>query len=144
MTPLAMACGPAMNATVFAATFGTYLAADQVADYWCQSSAQAARKGLPGWAGRRACAGHVATYTLTLAVLLTLAAWQLALPVSPGRVVAGLAVSAATHYFADRRGPLKTLAGLLGKGEFWTSGEGLASGAAHLDLLCTKSAGDTR
>jgi len=132
-----------MAAAVFAAVFGAYLAGHQVADYWIQTSAQASRKGMPGWAGRRACAAHVATYTLTLAGCLTLAAWRLALPVRPGWAAAGLAVSAITHYFADRRTPLARLADTLGasvlpgKGEFWRSGEGLASGAAHLDLLCT-------
>lgn len=118
---------------MFAAVFGVYLAGHQIADYWVQTSAQAMRKGLPGWAGRRACASHVATYTLTLAVFLAVAAWRLSLPVSPGWAAAGLAVSAATHYFADRRKPLARLAGLVGNGEFWRSGEGLAAGAAHLD-----------
>ncbi len=120
-------------AAVFAAALGAYLAGHQVADYWVQTSAQAMRKGLPGWPGRRACAAHVTFYTLTLAGFLALAAWWLALPVSPGWAAAGLAVSAVTHYFADRRKPLARLADLAGSGEFWRSGEGLASGAAHLD-----------
>ena len=98
-----------------------------------QTSHQAMRKGLPGWAGRIACAKHVATYTLTLAACLALAAWRLSLPVSIGWAATGLAVSALTHYFADRRKPLAKLADLLGNGGFWRSGEGLASGAAHLD-----------
>jgi len=120
-------------ATVFAVVFGAYLTAHHVADYWVQTSHQAMRKGLPGWAGRRACTAHVASYTLTLAAFLALAAWRLALPVSPGWATAGMAVSAVTHYFADRRTPLRRVADLTGKGEFWRSGEGLASGAAHLD-----------
>jgi hypothetical protein len=120
-------------AVLFAAVFGAYLAGHQIADYWVQTSTQAMGKGLPGWAGRRACAAHVATYHLTLAACLALAAWRLSLPVSPGWAGAGLAVSAVTHYFADRRKPLARLATLLGNGEFWRSGEGLASGAAHLD-----------
>jgi hypothetical protein len=120
-------------ATMFAVVLGAYLTGHTVADYWVQSSAQAMRKGLPGWAGRRACAAHVATYTLTLAGFMALAAWRLALPVSPAHAVAGLLVSAVTHYFADRRTPLRRVADLVGKGGFWRSGEGLASGAAHLD-----------
>jgi hypothetical protein len=120
-------------AVVFAVAFAAYLAGHQVGDYWVQTSGQAARKGLPGWAGRRACAAHVAAYTLTLAAFLALAAWWLAVPVSPAWAAAGLSVSAVTHYFADRRIPLRELAGTLGKGQFWASGEGLASGAAHLD-----------
>lgn len=120
-------------AVVFAAAFGAYLAGHQVADYWVQTDAQARGKGAPGWAGRRACAAHVTTYTLTLAGCLAVAAWRLALPVSPGWAAAGLAVSALTHYFADRRTPLARLADATGRGGFWRSGTGLASGAAHLD-----------
>lgn len=120
-------------AVVFAAVFGVYLAGHQIADYWVQRESQALGKGLPGWAGRRACAAHVAAYTLTLAGLLALAAWWLVLPVSPGWAAAGLAVSAVTHYFADRQRPLRWVADRLGKGGFWHFGDGLASGAAHLD-----------
>jgi len=120
-------------AAVFAAVFTAFFAGHQVADYWGQRSWEAAGKGLPGWAGRRACASHVAGYTLILAVFLAVAAWQLALPVSPGRAAAGLAVSAVTHYFADRRRPLERLARLAGKGELWSAGQGLAVGSAYLD-----------
>jgi hypothetical protein len=126
-------------AATFAAVSAAYAAGHQVGDYWVQTGVQAMRKGLPGWAGRRACAAHVVTYTLTLAGFLALAAWQFALPVAPGWAAAGLAVSAVTHYLADRRRPLQRLADALGasavpgKGEFWRCGEGLASGAAHLD-----------
>jgi hypothetical protein len=38
-----------------------------------------------------------------------------------------------THYFADRRAPLRRLAGEVGAGGFWRTGEGLATGAALLD-----------
>lgn len=117
----------------FAVVFGAYLAGHQVGDYWVQTGAQAARKGRPGWAGRRACAAHVATYTLTLAAFLALAETVLGFTVSTWHEAAGLAVSAVTHYFADRRAPLRALARALGKEAFWDSGQGLASGAAHLD-----------
>jgi hypothetical protein len=119
---------------LFAAVFAAFAVGHQVGDYWVQTNAQAVRKGLPGWPGRRACAAHVATYTLTVAACLALASWWLALPVRPGWAAAGLAVSAVTHYFADRRRPLERLASLIpGKLGFWRAGEGLASGAAHLD-----------
>jgi hypothetical protein len=120
-------------AAVFAAVFAAYFAGHQVADFWAQTSHQALCKGLPGWEGRRACAAHVAVYTAVLAVFLTAAAGLLGLPVSPGRAAAGLAVSAVTHYLADRRRPLERLARLVGKGEFWDYGEGTASGSACLD-----------
>lgn len=123
-----------MTAAVFAAVFVAYAAGHQVGDYWVQTNGQAARKGLPGWPGRRACAAHVATYTLALTACLALAWWWLALPLHRGPVTAGLAVSAVTHYFADRRRPLRRLAALIpGKLGFWQAGDGLASGAAHLD-----------
>jgi len=120
-------------AAVFAASAVALLAGHQIGDYWVQTSGQAARKGLPGWPGRRACGGHVATYTLTQAGCLALAAWWLALTLSPARAAAGLAVSAVTHYFADRRRPLERLARLAGKAGFWQAGEGLAAGRAYLD-----------
>ena len=121
-------------ASVFAAVFAAYAAGHQVGDYWVQTNGQAARKGLPGWPGRCACAAHVATYTLTLAGCLALAWWWLTLPLSLPWPACGLAVSAVTHYFADRRRPLERLAGLIpGKLGFWRAGDGLASGAAHLD-----------
>jgi len=126
-------------AAMFAAVFAVYAAGHQVGDYWVQTHGQATRKGLPGWVGRRACAAHVATYTLTLAACLALAGWQLHMPLSPVRAAAGLAVSALTHYAADRRRPLERLAEVLGaslvpgKGDYWHAGDGMATGAAHLD-----------
>jgi hypothetical protein len=121
-------------AVVFAVVFAALAAGHGVGDYWIQTNDQAAAKGQPGWPGRRACAAHVATYTLTLAACLALAWWRLALPLSLPQAAAGLMVSAVSHYFADRRRPLQRLAGLIpGKLAFWRSGTGLASGAAHLD-----------
>jgi hypothetical protein len=122
-----------VTAAVFTVAFAAFTAAHMVADYWVQTNGQAMRKGLPGWTGRRACLAHVATYTLTLAAFLALAAWVLSVPVSPAWAAAGLAVSALTHYLADRRRPLAWLADRIGKGGFWRAGEGLSSGAAHLD-----------
>jgi len=120
--------------STFAAVAVTFYAAHQAGDYWVQTSGQAAAKGAPGWKGRRACAAHVATYTLTLAGCLALAWWWLALPLSPGWVTAGLGVSAVTHYFADRRKPLERLAELWpGKTGFYRAGGGLVTGAALLD-----------
>jgi hypothetical protein len=123
-----------VSAGTFAAVFAALLAGHQVGDYWVQTSAQAAAKGQPGWPGRIACAAHVSTYTLTLAATLALARWWLSLPPpGAGWLAAGLGVSAVTHYFADRRSPLRRLADLTGKGEFYRAGDGLATGAALLD-----------
>lgn len=97
-------------------------------DYWIQTHAQAIRKALPGRPGRRACAGHVATYTITQAWALVLASAVLQVPFAWQQVAAGLAVSAVTHYAADRRVLLQRLAAVIGKGEYWDNG-----GAASLD-----------
>lgn len=121
-----------MIGAVFAALF----AAHMVADHWVQTSAQARDKGLPGVAGRRACAAHVATYTATQA--LALLALELATDVRlhAGWTIAGLGVSAATHYVADRRTPLRRLAELLdrttGKATFWHLGTPVAGQAPCL------------
>lgn len=105
-----------------AATYGTLHAAHMVADHWIQTSAQAAHKGLPGWSGRWACARHVGTYTLTAVAALGLLAVASGWSPEPARLVAGLVVSAVTHYIADRRTPLRRLAELLGSGQFWVLG----------------------
>lgn len=115
-------------ALTFTVAFAALSAAHWVSDYWLQSNTQATRKGLPGWPGRRACLAHVAVYHLTAAGFLALAAGVLAVPLSIPHVTAGLAVSAVTHYFADRRTPLRRLACLLGKESYWHNG-----GAAQLD-----------
>jgi Protein of unknown function (DUF3307) len=119
----------------FGAVFVALYVAHVVADYWVQTPHQAADKGGPGWPGRVACAGHVASYTLTAAVVLAVVAWRLDLDVSVPRVVAGLAVSAVSHYWADRRSTLRALVAVLdrpgvmpGKGAYFDAG-----GAAHLD-----------
>lgn len=111
-----------MIGSVFVALF----AAHMVADHWVQTSAQARDKSLPGVAGRRACAAHVATYTATQALALLALDLVADAQLHAGWTVAGLAVSATTHYIADRRTPLRRLAELLdrstGKAAFWQLG----------------------
>lgn len=109
-------------AVTFAATLPALLVAHTVADHWVQSSHQAGRKGLPGWPGRRACAAHVAGYTLVTALTTALVWWVLRLPITLTGFAAGQAVSALTHYWADRRTTLAWLARLLRKGEFYRLG----------------------
>lgn len=109
-------------AAAFAATFVALLVAHQVADHWAQTSHQAGHKGLPGWEGRLACAAHVASYTLCT-TMATLAVWLLLdLPLTLGGVLLGQALSAVTHYWADRRAPLRTLAERLRLGGFYGLG----------------------
>lgn len=115
-------------AVTFCTVFAAMAAGHWCGDYWVQRNSQALGKGGPGWAGRGACLAHVITYTLTLAGCIALASWALAVPVSPALAAAGLAVSAVSHYVADRRRPLARLAAALGKGGYWDNG-----GAAPLD-----------
>ena len=118
---------------VFGAVFAALYVAHHIGDYWTQSPHQAAHKGTTGWPGRVACAAHVGTYTLTAAVVLAVVWWRLSLPLSLPHVLAGLAVSAVSHYWADRRSTLRGLTVALdrvmpGKAAYYDHG-----GAAPLD-----------
>jgi hypothetical protein len=92
----------------------TMIVAHYVGDYWVQSDHQATTKGHD--AGQ--CAAHVATYCLTQALFLTAMAvttgWR---PYVIG-VLLALAITAATHYIADRRAPLRWMAIKQGKAGF--------------------------
>ena len=107
------------NPGTLGAVFAGLYAAHQVADHWIQTQHQADAKGGTGWPGRLACAAHVATYTATALVALLAVAWRTGLTLSPAAVAAGLAVSAGTHYLADRRAPLRRMADRLGKDPYW-------------------------
>lgn len=111
-----------MIAGTFAAVFVTLYVAHQVADHWLQTHHQACTKGDPGWPGRMACARHVATYTATAVALLAAVALLLPLPLSVLGVAIGQAVSAVTHYWADRRTTLRAFAEAVGKGGFYQFG----------------------
>jgi hypothetical protein len=111
-----------VRAATFAAVFIALWVAHQVADHWVQTQHQADCKGAPGWPGRLACAAHVVTYTATALVAVVATAVTLGFALSPWQVTAGLAVSAITHYVADRRTPLKRLAVLCGAGRFYALG----------------------
>ena len=111
-----------MTAATFAAVFVTLWVAHQVADHWVQTEHQALTKGQPGWPGRVACAAHVGSYVLTALVLLPAVALLLDLPLSVVGVLVGQVVSGVTHYWADRRTPLRKLAELVGKGGFYRFG----------------------
>lgn len=110
------------HAATFAAVFVALYVAHQIADHWVQTQYQADHKGQPGWVGRLACAAHVATYTLTAVVALTAMLLATGLRLDPWGVAVGLAVSAVSHYIADRRTPLRRIADALGAGHFYTLG----------------------
>lgn len=112
---------PSVAAT-FAAVFVALLVAHQVADHWAQTSHQAGHKGRPGWEGRAACAAHVASYTLTTTLAVLVVWLALDLPLTLGGVILGQAISAVTHYWADRRTTLQRLADRLRLGGFYGLG----------------------
>ncbi|MFE7526171.1 hypothetical protein ACFU7Y_10655 [Kitasatospora sp. NPDC057542] len=93
-----------IRAARFAAVYALLRSAADVADHWIQTDHQATTKGNLGAAGRRACAAHVATYTAVQAAALLGGARLLGIRLRPGPVTAALALSAATHYVADRQG----------------------------------------
>src|SRR5690606_7830348 len=90
-------------ATRFAVLAAVRHAAHHVGDYWVQTDRQAAYKGADGRTGVRACLAHVATYTATNVAAVIAANRALRLGLSWQAIAAGEAVSAVTHYAADRR-----------------------------------------
>lgn len=110
------------GAVVLAAVFVALWAAHQVGDHWVQTGRQAACKGSRDWTGRAACAGHVLTLTATKAAFLAAAMAVTGLHLAPLWTVAGLAVDAVSHYWADRRFTLAGLAARLGKAGFYALG----------------------
>jgi uncharacterized protein DUF3307 len=114
---------PTSTAATFAASFVALFVAHQVADHWVQTDYQAMHKGDRGRAGRIACAAHVASYTVTAMLALAAAHTCLGLALNLRQVAAGLALSALTHYLADRRAPLAALARLCGLDAFAARGK---------------------
>lgn len=93
-----------MEATaVFAATFAALYAAHHVGDYWVQTDHQAKHKGDAGAEGRIACLAHVGGYTVAQFVFLILMGLATGVNYDSWPTVLALAVSAGTHYAADRR-----------------------------------------
>ncbi|WP_019808219.1 DUF3307 domain-containing protein [Saccharomonospora halophila] len=131
-----------VEAVTFAVVLPSLLVAHQVADHWVQTSHQSARKGRAGWVGRWNCAKHVASYTVVTAVAVGVVWAVLGLSITPAGFVAGQAVSAVTHYWADRRTTLARLAALLRLEGFYRLGAprpgrddnpSLGTGAYQLD-----------
>lgn len=84
----------------FAAIGLTLYATHHVGDYWVQTDYQARHKGDHGARGRFACLAHALTYTATQGAGLAVLAL---LGVSMPGIFLALAVSAVTHWMADRR-----------------------------------------
>lgn len=109
-------------AATFAAAFAALYAAHQVADHWVQTQHQADTKGHPGWRGRVSCGAHVLTYGLTGLAAIGMAITVLDVHVSGGHLAVGMAVNVISHYIADRRAPLRAMAGLTGHAGFYQLG----------------------
>lgn len=120
----------AADPTTTALAAVAYLAGHHLGDYWAQTDHQAAHKPSPGWAGRRACAAHVATLTAAHAVALALVLAATATSVHPVSAALGLVVTAASHYWADRRWTLTALADRI---THTSAFRGCGGGMAHLD-----------
>lgn len=100
-----------------------YLIAHNVADHWVQTGWEAANKGRRDATGRAACLSHVVTYTATLTAVGVVLILVFHLPITWHGFVAGQAISAITHYWADRRFTLGNLTKLLGKHDFYRLGQ---------------------
>lgn len=108
------------------------------ADYWLQTSHQAAHKAARGWYGRLACLRHVTGYTAAQAFSAALLAHVTGTPLPPVALLAALAVSGSTHYLLDRRASFHRLVRMadrlhLGKTDFVNRG-----GAPYLDQSAHK------
>lgn len=77
-------------------------------------------------------AGHIASYAGAQAVALVTVNSLLDMRLKPGRIAAAVAVSAATHWFIDRRWPVRKLAEATGHKPFHDLG-GPLGGAYILD-----------
>lgn len=113
-------CRALRGLALFAALQATFSDVHPYCDQVLQSSADAAGKGLPGRAGARHCARHVATYTAGQAVA-SLAVTRVLGQRLPLRAwLAGQAMNAVTHYVIDRREPLKKFlrSKVIGKGGY--------------------------
>jgi len=92
-----------VDAVAFAALAAASYPAHLLADHPFQTSACAMTKGEPGRAGRVACARHTATVVAFQAAAVVFVAVVAGLSLDPLAVAAGLALTAWSHYWIDRR-----------------------------------------
>ncbi|MFE9247043.1 DUF3307 domain-containing protein [Nocardiopsis sp. NPDC006938] len=118
----------------FSAVFLALLAGHHVGDRWAQTDHQATTKGAPTLAGRLACGAHVASLTLCQMVLLAaVAAAEGGL--APVQAACGLALTALSHYWIDRRRTLAGLARALGRHGYYQRDPEAMDQAAHVVWL---------
>jgi len=118
---------PETRAARIALVLAAWKTAHNYADHIGQEHRDARDKGKPGWTGRTACARHVADMTLTKVAALAIAGAATGIRLSPRRVAVAMAIDAAGHYVIDRREPLRRLAKMLGKSEFYELGDPVAA-----------------
>ncbi|KAB1107483.1 DUF3307 domain-containing protein [Micromonospora aurantiaca] len=106
------------SALVFAVVMAVLIPAHHLADHVVQTDADASGKAAPGWTGWRHLLTHVATYHLTVAVMLAVTVVLLDLPVSAFGLVAGIAFSAITHALLDRRWTVRLILRATGSAAF--------------------------
>jgi hypothetical protein len=97
--------GTPSRAARFAAVLAAQLVAHNVGDHLVQTDHQAAGKAT-SWP---AMAGHVGGYTATAALTLLAVDRTIGIGLRPGRLLAGLALSAGSHALIDRRWPVLAL-----------------------------------
>ncbi|MFD6935273.1 hypothetical protein ACFWAP_03825 [Streptomyces goshikiensis] len=90
------------SAAVFAAAYAALTGAHEIGDFIIQRDSDAEVKGDPGLEGAAACLRHVASYTATQAATLYAVDRYLRIGIDWRRAATGLAISAFTHYVADR------------------------------------------
>lgn len=105
--------------------FTLLYAGHSVGDHWIQRWEEVRDKGKPGRVGQAACARHVASLTATQALTLAAGAAATGQRLNLRKAALGLAVNAASHYWADRRTTLSKLARhkLVDKGGFYDLGD---------------------
>lgn len=120
------------RAATAAVAYAALRTAAHVADHWFQTGHQAMHKADPGVAGHRAMTGHIASYTGCQAVALMAVNRILDAGMTPRGIAAAVVFSATTHWFIDRRWPVRRLAEATNKSDFHALG-GPLGGAYILD-----------
>jgi hypothetical protein len=92
---------------LFAALQAVFSDVHPYCDQVLQASQDARDKSKPGAAGRKACARHVASYSIGQLGVAVVVTRMLGARISWSGMLAGTAINAVTHYAIDRREPLK-------------------------------------
>lgn len=131
--------------TTLATTFVALYAGHMIGDHIVQTDWQAANKAGKGRDAARAMASHIGGYIAAQAVALAIA-MTAGTPMTFTAALAGLAFSAATHAFIDRRWPVQWILHRTGSGNFaglathGLNGPYLADQALHIGCLFVSAA----